>query len=404
MTPPATEVVNPAFSAANDPVLGDLRRVLDPADVAARFARRWPGRGHAPSVRACTIEHVRWNPGVDCVAAYRLALTSADAGPGSTVGTIRVDRDGIHHALCTDDAALPGLAAAVDSKLMTRWFSATLGRRVNTCAITVVRHRPGRRCTLRYEVAGRPDVFYGKVFPVDRFPSVAMTLRALDESVLPAIVGFAPGWQLAVQADAGDIRAGGSATDLLANLRAAGRLLSNLHEGRGPDGPQRSLSGDAQRLAEYLPVVSAVDTLGAARFLAGIEQISGRAPGSGAAVPSHGAYRIDQVRLSASGGVLLDLDTYCRAEPARDIGNLLAYLRWRAIRGSATALPLAEARRAFLAGYSEAPGAPPDAERVRAFEASSLLKIAGRRYRRLAFEEWERVPELIGAALEQLRD
>jgi hypothetical protein len=41
---------------------------------------------------------------------------------------------------------------------------------------------------------------------------------------------------------------------------------------------------------------------------------------------------------------------------------------------------------------------PLDLIRLQAFEAASLLKIAGRCYRKLAVEEWDLVPELVDAA------
>jgi hypothetical protein len=45
---------------------------------------------------------------------------------------------------------------------------------------------------------------------------------------------------------------------------------------------------------------------------------------------------------------------------------------------------------------------PLDIVRLQAFEAASLLKIAGRCYRRLAVEEWDLVPELVDAARDRL--
>ena len=101
---------------------------------------------------------------------------------------------------------------------------------------------------------------------------------------------------------------------------------------------------------------------------------------------------------------MIDLDSYCWAEPARDLGNMFAYLRWRAIRKPGLASLVADVRAAFVAGYASDTISPPDERRVRAFEAVSLLKIAGRRYRALSAEEWPLVPSLIEAASGQLDD
>jgi len=45
-----------------------------------------------------------------------------------------------------------------------------------------------------------------------------------------------------------------------------------------------------------------------------------------------------------------------------------------------------------------------DPTRVAAFQAASLLKIGGRRYRNLDVREWAQVPALMEAALELLEE
>jgi len=99
---------------------------------------------------------------------------------------------------------------------------------------------------------------------------------------------------------------------------------------------------------------------------------------------------------------MIDLDSYCLAEPARDAANLLAYLRWRSIRGAAPAAAVAHVRGAFVDGYSSGSKGALNAERLRAFEAAALLKIAGRRCRSLSAHEWQHLPALIDTALDML--
>jgi hypothetical protein len=114
--------------------------------------------------------------------------------------------------------------------------------------------------------------------------------------------------------------------------------------------------------------------------------------------PSHGALRTDQFLVGDDGGlVLMDLDGFCSATPARDIGNLLAYLDWRVIRRPRDAALVDRARSAFLDGYA-ALGFLPESSWLGLFRATSMLKIAGRRLESFSFEEWELVPELIDAA------
>ena len=62
---------------------------------------------------------------------------------------------------------------------------------------------------------------------------------------------------------------------------------------------------------------------------------------------------------------------------------------------------MTEVRSGFLAGYAEV--AALDGERCAINEAASAVKIAVRRFRRLAVSEWAAVPELIEAAARLLR-
>jgi hypothetical protein len=112
--------------------------------------------------------------------------------------------------------------------------------------------------------------------------------------------------------------------------------------------------------------------------------------------------RLDQMHIGAGGPVFIDLDSSCRAEPARDLGNLLAYLRWREIRQPAAGATLAAVRAAFLEGYAGEAGATADPVRVALHQAAASLKIAGRCLQKLAVEEWEQVPRLVDLALDGL--
>jgi aminoglycoside phosphotransferase (APT) family kinase protein len=120
-------------------------------------------------------------------------------------------------------------------------------------------------------------------------------------------------------------------------------------------------------------------------------------------VASHGAFRTDQFMLRGDTLVMIDLDGYCWAEPARDIGNLFAYLEWRSVRQPRLAPFVGRARRSFLEGYASVREVP-DEYRIALFEAASMLKIAGRRYRSLSFREWPLVPRLVEAARARLRE
>ena len=92
--------------------------------------------------------------------------------------------------------------------------------------------------------------------------------------------------------------------------------------------------------------------------------------------------------------VMIDLDGFCWANPARDLGNFMAYLRWKAIRQPHNAAFIERGGQMFLDGY-RASGVAIDDEWLRRYTADSLLKIMGRRFRSLTAKEWELVPNLL---------
>ena len=341
-----------------DPALPGLASAVDPVAVVARFERSWPGPGSAPSIRGCVLDRVRWVPGVECLATFRLSLAPSAVHPAETIGVIAVGIDRVSHRLFSADARLPGLSEAADPGVMDRWLGEQLGRAVKCRAVVPITYQPGSRCTLRYELGdgGRETVLYGKVLPGDRTHDLARTIAALGESVVAPLVGFAPGWHLVVQADAGgrslrDAAAGTPSPDGLARLAQGGGLLARLHARPGPPASQRTLAHDADELQKYLPAAKRASSGQSALLKEGIEAVGSLAGGSSVLSPSHGAFRLDQVQVGAGGPLLIDLDSYCWAEPARDIGNLLAYLRWREIRQPQSRGAVAEVRAAFLAGY-----------------------------------------------------
>ena len=387
-----------------DESLPDLASALDPAGVVSRLAR--PKSGPTLSISACALHNIRWSPGVECVATYTLTLETPPAEPTSSIGVVSVTPDGIQDRLWHEDVTLPGLRAAMDPSVMARWLSECLDRHVDSCSVRLVRYRANNRCVLRYELQNaHHTVLYGKVIAGDGVAELASTIAGLGDQLVAPVVGVAPEWQLVVQADAGQrslrsVAGKMPSSEDMNQLRASGHLLASLHGRFGPPGRLRSLADDASELRQHVPACERISPATAPLLAAGIERVQALSPSAAAAVPSHGAFRLDQVHLRDAGPLLIDLDSYCWADPARDIANLLGYLRWRSIRQPDATDDLVRVSDAFLDGYASESTAALANDRLRAFEAASLLKIAGRRYRRLAVKELGMVPRLIETALE----
>jgi aminoglycoside phosphotransferase (APT) family kinase protein len=335
------------------------------------------------------------------------------------MGVIDVTPAGIALRLYDDDPRLPWLAAAVDPAGMRDRFATLLpDTSVEACAPAPVRYRSGVRCVFRYDVAtaAGPRVFFGKLL-AEGGAQLMATVDALHgaataDSRLPRIprpLAYWPEIRMLVQPE---VAGGAELNDLAFDpaqeaglrerwLRAAGARLAGLH-GAQVAGPPRTLADDLAELREYVAPMAQADPALAPRYAAIVERIASSAGADASApVAAHGAFRTDQYLIEGDDLVMIDLDGFCWAEPERDLGNFLAYLRWKAIRKPADAAFIERAGQVFMEGYTAA--APtPHARRLAIYEADSLLKIAGRRYRSLTVKEWPLVPRLVEAA-EKLR-
>ena len=86
------------------------------------------------------------------------------------------------------------------------------------------------------------------------------------------------------------------------------------------------------------------------------------------------------------------------ASPAHDLGNLLAYLAWKALRQPQHAAFIRHAQRAFLAGYRTLRSLP-DPTWLSFYQAAAMLKIVGRRYSGLTYQEWPLTGQLLDQAV-----
>ncbi|HXF82190.1 MAG TPA: phosphotransferase [bacterium] len=394
--------------------LPHLPQALDAGGVAQLFAGRWPAGGGGAEVRSCRLQDVKYQPGQRCVATYALQVERAGVLE-QTIGVVEVTPAGLAHRLYDDDPRLPHLREASDPTRMAPRFAAVLGGAADV-AVTPVRYRPGVRCVFRYEVGapGGRQVLFGKLLG-EGASELAATLAALHRAsedspalprVLPALALWPEIGMIVQQEVAGRAELNDLAFDPQVDaptrerwLRDAGARLAGLHGLKGVPAPARTFEDDMDELREYLAPMAAADPSLAARYRAALEALETRARGRAASAPvaSHGAFRTDQFLIEGERLVLIDLDGFCHADPARDLGNFLAYLRWKAIRRPQQEEAIARAGELFLEGYAAA-GGRSDPAWLNIYRAASLLKIAGRRYRSLTVKEWPLVPLLVDNA------
>jgi hypothetical protein len=385
-----------------DPALPELPLLFDLDAVARLFEQRWPGRGGthtaAVQVRRCRLQDVKYRPSRGCV----------------TIGVIELGPDGPALRLYDEDPQLPWLAEARDPIAMGQRFGALLGANLS-CAVTPVRYKPGARCVFRYELetpAG-PQVCFGKLL-ASGGEQLAATIAALHQTSegqplmprIPRALAYWPELRMLVQPGVNgselNARAFDSAEEPATRerwLHEAGACLAALHTYASIDAPRRSLADDLQELREYIAPMALANPALAARYEQALAVVAaGVGHEDTPPVVTHGAFRTDQLMIQGADLVLIDLDTFCLANPARDVGNFMAYLRWKAIRRPEQQAMIEQAGRAFLAGYRAARPELDDRQ-LACYQAASLLKIAGRRFRSLTVKEWPLVPRLLDAAL-----
>ncbi|MFL5806532.1 MAG: hypothetical protein ACJ8CR_32995 [Roseiflexaceae bacterium] len=406
-----------------DPQLPELALAFDRDAVARLFERQWPGRdGGPPHITKVKPQDTKYQPGKRCVTTYELLAERAGAAPQRTLGVVEITPDGVAHRLYDDDPRLPWLADAVDITAIRQRFVALLpDAAVEACAVTPVRYRAGVRCVFRYDVqtAAGQEVFFGKLLgeggeqllatvgALHAAGDVQLNARSLRMPRIPRPLAYWPDIHLLIQPE---VVGGAELNDLAFDpaqdaalrerwLREAGARLAGLHAAQ-VDGPPRTLADDVAELHEYIAPMAQPDPALARRYEAAVARLAARLGDSPSPrTATHGAFRTDQYMIEGDELVMIDLDGFCWAEPERDLGNFLAYLRWKAIRKPADADFITRAGQVFMEGYRAA-GRAPDERRLAIYQADSLLKVAGRRYRSLTTKEWHLVPRLIEAAEE----
>jgi hypothetical protein len=287
--------------------------------------------------------------------------------------------------------------------------------RFASCHPTVLRYKPGSRATVHFELRyarsdqdrGWPDRVIAKTYRDLKGAATYEAMRALWESPLvdpyrlklADPLAFDKELRLLIQ---GHIPNTGTLRELIREARRAGTPqrtaevddyvrktgagLAALHGSGVHVGPRVDVDhefddqrGELQELVEVAPELQGA----ADRLLGSLEDLAMRFPDD-PPLPSHGAFRPDQVLLSHGEVGFVDFDGFCQAEPALDVAEFLGKLRSVSLtvgKGEDdvvddTHLPALFARadqlsELFLTEYER--NRPLSRERVALWEALSLL-------------------------------
>lgn len=412
-----------------DPALPALPLALDAAAVSRRFREEWPTTaGAAPLVTECRRQEIQYRPARHCLVTYKLAVEPVGVAPYQTIVAVEATLTGVSQRSFMADPHLGGLATAgTTATMQDRLIALSQTDGVDGAsrlAITPLRYKAGVRCALRYDLqTGAAETSYFGKLIAGESAHLAQTITLLAtasqaEPALPHIAPLLAHWSdldMVVQAAMTGAELHSVAFDdrlamdeRLAWFAAAGRTIAALHSLAIPAncpgvGAPQWLADDVAGLSAYSAAIGQVNPALAERFGEAVAFLAdSTAPYAEAApVITHGALRTDQFLLDGAHLVLIDLDSVCWASPARDLGNFLAYLTWKALRQPHHASLIQQAQQAFLAGY-QMHRSLPEAAWLTFYQVASLLKIIGRRYTGLTVQEWPLTATLLTQTLAML--
>ncbi len=294
------------------------------------------------------------------------------------------------------DEALPALGQALEVARAEAFLAPLLARafgdgwRVE--AVELVKHKPGRRCALVYTLARerqRRRVF-AKLYKNERGATIFVNWTRFAEAVsreqlcIPQPLGYLPRLRMLVL----EFLEGRPLANLLyaattdGPARRMARALAALH-GSGVVcarrwSPERELANTADWI-RGLTGRAVPPSEAALRLLRQLEGWAQRLP-PGQERPVHRDFYPEQVLDCEGRPAIVDLDDARTGDPALDVGNFLAHLTLRALQYPACAPGCRRAAGCFLEVYREACSdrlGEGFAERVRFYEASSLLRLSG---------------------------
>lgn len=278
------------------------------------------------------------------------------------------------------DPELPTARLALDTEQVGHEFKRGLPRlateqgQVLVKSIRVIRHKPGKRCVIEYDVrVERPDAPRKKTTLIgklrarrfghegyrlqDAIWSAGFQKTSADEISVPQPVGFIPKLQMWLQMKV----PGTLATELLtqpegiALARRIAEAIHKLHRANVPSDRKHTMDDELRILREHLPFVAEGRTNLAKR----IDRVLESCDHLGARVPQpkvcgiHRDFYPAQVIVHRERLFLLDFDLYCQGDPALDVGNFLGHVTEQSLRCFGDPSALADREKALKDRFVE---------------------------------------------------
>jgi hypothetical protein len=363
------------------------RSRVDPALDAAVMGAALVAAFGLPAGTACHVVDAKYEAGSYCTVLYEL-------GPQLITGVLTFDGPepaggvavGPHMRAFAfpDDPKLGGLATAMDPRTVTDAVGAE-GARVEA---TLLRYRPGKRATIRFDVRSRSTTLtlIGKVYA-----SGAKAAAVHDETrrLAPAIVDH-PALQVAPSEaflpeipmvlwrpiDGPEMEPQLDTAHGVGLVRSAAAAVAALHGAPLVSERRRPGTAEVVRFRHRATNAGRVAPDVGAALLSWTDALEDAAAELALAPMAlvHGDCKPSQFRITDAGLALLDFDHCGVADPASDVGTFLASLRQRSRR--ALEAPFLEAYVAAV------PADPTVADRARWYMSAALLRKALRAFAR----------------------
>ena len=356
------------------------------------------GRAGTRPIAVTWVPRARWT-GDGTTEPDAMEAEAAAGGLAAPFRRLRADSPelGLRMMVAPLDPAFPRLVGLSDPARVPDLMGADPGI---PWMVTAVRYRPGQRHVLRWAGDGR--IVFAKLYrngdSAHAFQLAERVAGVLDAAGGP-VAGARPLAQLPEQDVllypliqgrplAALLGRASAATD--EQFRRAGMILRALHDAppelAGGLAP-RGLGDDADEVHRAAAHIRFLIPATGARLDELIERARAlhERLGAGTAVLTHGDYKADHLLATPERLTVIDFDTCALADPALDLGKLMADLRWWAASGR----PVNPDRAAkhLLDGYG--PAGQELLLRARLFEAVVLAKLTVRRVR-VSDPDWER--------------
>jgi hypothetical protein len=182
-----------------------------------------------------------------------------------------------------------------------------------------------------------------------------------------------------------------------------GRIAAALHTSGLRLGVPRPLESEVARLRANLAPIQRLSPEVGRQLGEWLEVVERRA----STIPAlnlcqcHGDFSYTQLIFDGPHAGLVDFDNFCQAEPALDLGQFLAYLRYASIKARSTSAAERAGLSEDLAGrfttsYVAAGGQPAALERVGLYEAINLFRMAEHAWQNLKSRRLEGILTVLG--------